>query len=795
MAKLQIPKPTARKLAIVAVPIVVIALIVLGIVFYTQSVLAAATSGAPIQAAGALQLSASVLQSGTATYNNAQQIVPYVVANVSFKNATGFQLLFNVYAKNPLPNIYYLNTTDYCYQCYSDGALFANLSAYLKRYGVLYFSTLTYINPSRLASLPKDSIIVVPSGLIPVYLVPGSAFQLNGTADLLTLMNNNDTIIYLGENFSRSSGPSGVIFSTSASALKSLSNAGLGTGPFSETNIVNYGFYFNKPTFGFTEGPYAGFAQAADSGNGTVVTFSNTQALGWKNNSAVAQDIARVISSHFWIGILASGSYSNSYSYGSGTLGVPAFSSLINDTQNVGKIINSSYPLVTAILTNSSSFLEKQIPVKIPYISNGSIGIQPYVGQTQKVQISVSLNTNSQQPQLVVPHIDLYTKNMSYVSTISLQFFNTTSNTNVFYYHSFTLPSGTYIAVLRNFFDHNYSRAIINVTGVTLTPQSLNFKNGTFSFTASSNNVAVSNASYSIDLNGAYGVSGEANGGVITYSLPKDTVIGYGTENFNLYMFGSKYTYTTSNVQQVLNIPTIYIELGIVIVAILILNLIVKPQNRDEYYVDVPEFQQAKKVNVKVNKSEVLNVFDKVNFLYHWKYMPLTLDEIKSGIGNNIRYNNIPVSITVQNVALIMSKLEMYGDVVSSGGYYAPKRWMNESGFDVEYLSVFRRMRDYSVGHAILFTDVGASEAADITLSKSGAQTHIVIYSSISGMRNIEVMPNFKTYVVFADEEKMLEFSEKLYKSYGNQAEMLKIGISYGYIRLVDASNLDQIVF
>ncbi|MDE1827817.1 MAG: hypothetical protein KGH65_01515 [Candidatus Micrarchaeota archaeon] len=782
-------------IAIIAVPIIAIVLLVAGIIIYTQSAFAAIPK-APVQVSGPISFNVSLVSSGVATYSNAQLLVPYAVARYTSANLSEIELFLDVYTKNPLPNIYYLNTTNYCYHCYSDLAVFSNVSIYLRKYGVIGATNrLFYINPSQLSSVPAGSTIIVPSGLLPVYMLPQSGFQLSGSENLLTLINNSDTILYIGDNFSRSSGPGGVIFSSSNATLTAIARIGLDSGPFRNTNLTNNYFDFKNTTFGFRLGGYQYSASYLSTANGSVVSFSNTQKSGWGNSTNVAKDIARAISLHFWMDDIASGSYITTIPGESATIGVPAFASSINNTGGVGRRINASYAVLTAVVGNSADFLERQIPVNLVYASNGTLSLPTYVGQSQSVPIGVSINVNSTTPQLVIPHIDLYDKNLSFVAAIPIPFFNTTSNIDIIKYYSFQIPSGTYIAVLRNFFNKYYSSAIVNVTSVTLTPISLGFANGTFSFLAQSNNFPISNATYSMDLNGAYTYNGVLSGGVITYSLPKGTVIGYGPETFNLHIFNTKYSYVAANTQQVLNIPTIYIEFVIVGLAVLILNLIIKPPNRDEYYIDVPEFQQAKKVNVKINRGEILNVFDKVNFLYHWKYMPLTLEEIKSGVSNNIRYNNIPVSITMQNAALIMSRLIVDGDIVSSGGYYAPKKWMSDSGYDIEYLSVFRRIRDYCVGHALLFTDVGASEAADITLSKSGAQTHIVIYSSLGTMRNIEVAPNFKTYIVFADEEKMLGFTEKLYKSYGNQAEMLKIGISYGYIRLVDANNLDQIVF
>ncbi len=227
----------------------------------------------------------------------------------------------------------------------------------------------------------------------------------------------------------------------------------------------------------------------------------------------------------------------------------------------------------------------------------------------------------------------------------------------------------------------------------------------------------------------------------------------------------------------------------------LILNLIIKPPNRDEYYIDVPDFPPVQKVNVKVGKNEVTSVFDKVNYNYHWRYMPLTIEELKGGISSNVRYNNIPVSITLQNTSMIVNKLIGEGEVITAGGYFAPKRWETDSGHDIEYLTIFRKLRDYCVAHAILFTDVGVSDTADVVLNKGGAEAQVMIYSTVSGLKELKISPNTKMFVLFIDEETRLNFMQKLYESYGKNAEVLKMGISYGYIKLLDAVDLSQLVF
>jgi len=175
--------------------------------------------------------------------------------------------------------------------------------------------------------------------------------------------------------------------------------------------------------------------------------------------------------------------------------------------------------------------------------------------------------------------------------------------------------------------------------------------------------------------------------------------------------------------------------------------------------------------------------------------MPLSLEEVKSGIDSNLRYNGMPIAVTLQNANLIMSNLIAEGEVETAGGYYAPKKFIEDSKHDIEYLAVFRKLRDYCIAHAILFTEIGSSDVADAVISKGGVQAHVIIYSSISGMRDVRLVNGIKTFIVFIDEEVEQSFMEKLFSSYGEQAELLKIGISYSYIKLINTNELDQLLF
>lgn len=785
--------------------IVIVALLLIGgIVFYIYNLLNNSLSRVvPAVSILPLTLTASVSANGSALYNNSALVAPYALINYSTQNSNNLSMIVSTYQRNPLPRIYFLNTTNLCYRCINQFALSFNLSSSLNRYGLLpNSSSFSMVNLSSLRSVPSGSIIIIDSGLMPVYLIPKSGLQINGST-ITDLLNNQDTIIYVGGNFSSSLGVGLnnqlITYQTSPLALAILSNSSLGTTAYATNTLNRLGLSFSNSTFSFMLGQYSKPLTYVTVGNGTLIAFPNNEQNGWPNlnpalrSMIVAGDIAKLINSRLWLKSLAQGSYTlNPGGSAAGNIGVMETNTSLRTSQNSFGSLNNLYSLATITSYNSTTFIEKNIPFRFRFAYSSSMSMQSVIGASQNASISITPATNASAKSLYLV-MNLYTQNLTFVlPQILIGTFSNIPHQTITIHHEFDLPPGNYIAVLTDINNKTYAKTLFQVANVSISLLNYDFKNGTFVFRLNSNNLSVANAPYTIDLDGNYRTNSTVSNSSIYYTLPKGTILDYGTKTFNINMFNTRYAYKTSYSQQIFSIPTIYIELAVVVMAVVILNIIVKEPNKDEYYIDVPDFLPTKKGSVSVDKNAMLSVFDKVNYYYHWKYMPLSVEEVKNGINQNIRSNNIPISVTLQNVDMVLTKLGNGGDVVSSNGYYAPKKWVGDSTHDIEYLTIFRKFRDYCVSHAMLFTEIGTSDIADIILTKAGTQTYVDIYSSVSGLREIKLAEDSKVYIAFIDEETRLDFMDKLYKSYGDQAEILKIGITYNYIKLIDTNNLDQ---
>mgnify|MGYP001626179701 FL=1 len=726
----------------------------------------------------------SIYTDGILGYQNNQYAVPFAIINYTSSNAIYANISLSVYASEPSRNIYYVSSPAMCIDCFPDSDVERSLNYYLNRYNLLSGASFNVVNIQNIYSIPPGSIVILQTGLLPVSMMPYSGYAMNTT--LLSLLSKGDVVVYVGDNFSRSIGTGSIIFKTSQQSLQALSSAGISWGtPYTKGDF----FYFRNPTFSLANAYYnISYAQVL---NGTFIAFSNMPTSSWPNASYMARDIAIALHSRFWIPLIAYGSYSLT-TPSTGSIGILALQKYLT-FQNISTI-NNTYPLIEITLSNSTNFTIMDSPIYIYSKLNGSLSIPGLIGETQTVPITIGMNVNSTHKVLVIPHIDLYSSNMSYVTSIPIGFFNTSTGINIIKYESFGLPSGYYIAILRDFHNRPYAASLFQLAGVDITPVSMNFANGSFVFALSSLGMPIANSPYSISLDNSYLTSGITNNSEIIYNLPKGSIVGYGTQTFAIDIFNTKYVYTTSYIKKILHIPSYYIEFGIVAIIVIILNLVLRAPNRDEYYIDVPDFPPSKKTQITINKSEITGLFEKINLHYHWKYMPLLPEEIKSGITSNIRYNNMPVSITLQNVIGLLTKLVNSGELVNIGNYYAPKKWIDESGYSVEYLATFRKLRDYCVTTGFLFTDLGASQDSDMVISKSGMEADIFIYAESGRRSKIRIGGERKTYLVFFDEERRLKFMEGLYASFGDESELLKMAITNGLIKIVDAEHLSQLV-
>ncbi|MGC9156817.1 MAG: hypothetical protein ACP5GD_01360 [Candidatus Micrarchaeia archaeon] len=753
-------------------------MILLALVLEVRSMAYSGLAHISVSHIGPLSSSLYVNKAFFASYNNASRLALYTLLSYSAYNFSSALLSIASYSSNPIRPIYILNVTQYSINTFNEQDLVSALESYLSNLGlILNRSSFNYVSLQNLSAIEPGSIVIVPSGLMPLPLLQNSS-------GIFELLNKGDTIIYIGQAFNKSVSSGGIIYITPPSMLSQLASYNITSFPLPSNMSKPNSSLFSKPTFALSHGSLWNDIAYTKAGNGTFIAFSNYPTFAWSNLTSFAHALAYSINAAFWIPKLAY--VEENVTNATGKLGI--FTNQTSIPFGDSNEANSSTNIARLTISNSTSYLTKIAVFKANYSGIAKFSLPSVVYDAANTTIFVNVTS----PTPVQLHIDLLNQNLSYVESIPM--FHSFSGTVAFELrHIFTLPSGTYVALLRNQFDENYSIAVFKIPQLVLTPVSLNFKNGTFVFNVYSGTYPVT-ASGILSLDGAYAENVSIQGGKLLYSLPKGTLVSYGKQTFKLGIFGTTLTYSVTYSKEIMHIPAFYIELGIVLLAILLLNLVLKPPNRDEYYIDVPTFLPEKKEVAKTTPQDLVSVFEKLNYYYHWSFMPITLDEFKNGISNYIRIGNAPISITTQNAQNLLQQLIKQGLVTEANGYYLLTSWIDASKHDAEYLVIFRQLRDYCVSHAMLFTDLNTEPIADMLITKSSRQAAVIIYSSQSGMRKFSVSSRLPTFIVFLNEDIKREFTKKLYLSYTKSASVLKLAIDYSYVKLISLETLDQLI-
>ncbi len=814
------------RLALYGIVAAVILIIVLASVYLYVSSVTNATiqeylSHRPVS--GPIHGGASLSNTTILSYNNSADVVDYAIVHYNFTNVTSGQAVLTMFSTNPIKRIYLVNVGSACYKClYSnpeyENLLYANLSQYLTTYGLIRnSSSLSEINltggfGTNVANAPPGSILIIPSGLIPCPLLPGLKCSTTNPANpnstsIITLLKNGDVILYVGQNFNKAE-DSGILLTNRTqnyqAALAVLNAYGINsTYPFyNATSSVSNSLYFNSPSFFFGKGGNYGPVTYVNTQGGSVVAFSNTSGTSWANINEMAHDMAVVLYERPWMYTL---SQSNAYNI-SGKGALPLFTTKLPLQYNASYTnseVNASYSLVDLKLYNATGFTTDELPFRLNFENNGTLGLPSEIGISQTIPISIYIG-NVVVPFRKVPvantsilfAVYIYNASMDYISSIYIGNINTPPISIVKPYTFTTFGPGYYIADLEDLSPRIYEKALFQIPYLNITPVFLDFRNGTFSFKVVNNNLSISGISYSSEINGAYKETGAINKGFINYTLPMGSAIHYGNQSFLLQILGINYSVNAYYQRPSgTTIPPIYIEFVIAAIGVILLNVVIKAPNRDEYFIDVPVFPPTEKVEVKVNPDSVLKIFDSINERFNWKYMPLTVEEVKAGVSYDIRYRNIPVMITMENAAEILYTLSSQGKIETIEPYFMPKGWVEKAKHDIEYLVVFRKLRDFAIKNAILFTDLYTAESADMVMTSKGVQNTVYIYSRASGMRDIRFGNRARAFIVFLNSQTTADFMEKLYSLYGTEAEELRTAIAIGSVTLIDTENLEPLLY
>ena len=794
------PKSFSIKwIAIIAA--IAIAVAVLGIALYTTSVISAYAAKAKLAAnviAPVPTISAFVSGQNLLTYNNGQELAPYVLVHYSVTNSS-YVVVNSTLFKSRIPSrVYFLNISDECFNCGNTTSIEQAVAQNLLNFKVINSSAaVSQISVGNINTIKGNSILVVLNGLMPAAMFS----NMSGTnmTPLQYLLQRGTSIVYIGQDFSHVLLPASIVIPNPYPVPSYMS-----TGP-ANASLHTPNYYFQTATFAFSNGTNVGGITYVNAYNGSIVAFPNTPS-SWQSGSNTGFDISRAILNLFWLQRYASGTaveqlISQSPNLTSGTLGV-ALKDLPfpYNYQNVAQANSGglrtlvySYGVENGRITNITYTLLFTRP---QFTLNGTVSLPSAVTPVQQVPLTMTIFSNSSHSVSIQPHLTVYSTYNKTVLSEPLPFTTIKGNFTFLKYLTLNLPPGQYVALLQSFSGSQYGGGYFTVYPINLTLTYQNYTTQTFRFFISSGGQPLSGIPYIVSLNGLYRSNGTVQNGAVSYTLPSGTPAIYGSLEFNLTLpsLSQSVYYGAYNTPPIITINKQYVEVGIVGIVVLLMVVLVKAPNRDEFYIDVPSLPPMQKTEIKLRPRDLLSVFDKLNLYYHWRFMPLSRSELRTGIATNIRFGNMPVSPTYGNVEILLDQMAVKGYVVGADELYAPSDWVKQSGHDIEYLATFKKMRIYLVTHAYVFTDIDSSNLADIVATLHGERKYIVIHSKTSKFQKMPIYANSKTYLVFLNSYRLDEFKDSLYSSMTKEAEELKIYISVGYVKLIDADNPDEML-
>jgi ribosome-associated toxin RatA of RatAB toxin-antitoxin module len=772
-------------------------LILVGAAFGYLVILLSGLNGVSYSAALArASVTGYVNNQGLLSYDNGEYELPYLSVVYNAPATQSISAEGGVYLAPTPTHLYILNYSGGCFRCGNATTAVKALIAGIKGYGMngLYANT-TNISIGDLSSIKNDSILVIVTGLIPSELAANNFSAVNA------LLAKQTSIIYVGRNFS-STIVSGVVPEPApyGGRLPSFLNT-----LYYRNKKSDGTFAFHNTTFAFTNGMEYHLLTYENVGNGSIVAFPNTLS-SWPSEQQAGADIAKAIWQMFWLPRYAVGTTSSSAvpSGGIGTIGI-----VMNMTTNstplrynltLSNALSSGYYRIA--IAGVPSYPGR--PDVYTYITGrpsmntrGIVSLPEDLNPNQSgVQITFTLTSAPVKPTKLSTFITVYNQNLVKTGWVeqgpSVDNFSSSTQTSFYNYYNVGLGPGHYIIMLTNFSDNTEIAAgYFVIPSYVITPVISNFSSGTFVIKITSGGKPINNIAYNLSINNIYNSSGVVHSGIVSYQFPQGAPLS-GSLDFNLGILHQRVPLTITRRVFPFTLNPQYIELIVVVVMMALMIAFVKAPVRDEFYIDVPNLPESKKVEIKLKAADVLTVFDKLNMNYHWKYMPLSKTEMKSAVAINIKYKNIPVELTYRNIDSMLDSLLVKGYIVGADELYAPATWIPASKHDIGYLATFKKLRIYFVTHSYTFTDLDASEESDMVATIHGDKKYVVIYSDTTKFKNIPIYPGGRTYLVFLNSDVLEEFRTRLFNTSSDEVEKLKMYISADYIRLVDADNLDR---
>jgi hypothetical protein len=732
-----------------------------------------------------------VFESGILTYGVEGAEIPnqaYLIMDHQSANLSELNITFKLYSQVPSRQVFLLNYP-------LEGAdSYADFQKHLYHNILQHGWVINQIRIEDLDNLPAGSTVIIPTGLFPA---PLAKLNDRGIPKFMEIISKGSTFIYIGQSLSDA------LMSESANPeladVAALEEAGIIFNPTSGLSSSG-GFRMKDPLYSVSKKKSSahliwGSISKFDYGRGSILFVPETLDAGWRANGKEAgEDIARLVVQEPFRSVIVS----KKIEYPKDK--VPDkkretiyFDPMIQSSANMrvifdmmdskGTFSSKIFDWPIKKTTNGNLYLKN--PVFIPVYLGGSNNMviadlkEP---QEQKVKLFYELFKNGTSQEKLFVEQGLTNVNIPKVSSIK-----------------FNQDPGDYILRVTDSSDNVYAESKITMVGIDIAgPEGKDLRDSfdkkSFDFNFISKGSPISIPKVTVHIKELSSTKREYKyKESITYTTDEDFKKGDYTFVFDFDRgFSKEYTIKYAP-PEVPWLRADVIILGVIGVLIFVAGFVFRLQPKAKFSLDIPDFPPASHKIVKMNTSDFIDVFEKVNKDYVWNHMPLSIEEIKSGF-RKVNSHGKSIIVGDFNLQRVLEQLEDKGVMEQSLGFFAPVRWAEQSGIKIEVLAMFRYLRNLFVQHAIRFSKLRAVKECDIKFLLGNNSHFIHLYSGDDSLveNAIKTAAKGDTWILFKDHFELETFKKKM-RSSSTLFLSLKMQVDAQNIKLYSIEQMDEI--
>ena len=585
-----------------------------------------------------------------------------------------------------------------------------NLVSELKSYGL----DVKYVQIGDLNNI-KDSIIIVPSGLMPKYIFN----------NLDMLMAKGNVILFIGRD---------------TNLLLDLD----GAQEENKETIGELGYDSNHKSFGTVYFPLN------NTNAGYLLHISGT--LNEHDINKLISNLTSIILLESWENNLGYSHFSTKHFVGKKML-------FTSGSKFPGKAIRTIYEISLRDAQNKNKIIHKVITSKPLRRHNGNMYGPKNIFPNQNFDYNINFNASYNQPVKLILRLDVYKKGIleKQLSDI-VDEINIKNVWNGRYSYTKPLTTGDYLFVLKDQYKDIYAKMYVHVYDVQVSLVRIENNGYVFRILLDgkplTSVISTDSVSIAFDDGPVTNRYVSSDGTFVVYThLPK------GQHIMHIYIKGVKIDEDFNNdIQTMFDLYTRYGTISLVIIIIVI--IIFKHKPKQKYLITVPKFNIENIRKFKMNSDELIKLFERVDKEFGWNKLPLTLREISYGI-RKYASKDREIIIMDANLEEALNSLVDKSKLFRFGNYYAPQEWYKDKN-DAEDVMLVRMIRDKLVENGIEFKERQKELIVNtLIISPYTNDKEIVKLSRMKGkkvmivFKNIQDMDEYKKSLDSLDKDKL----------------------------------------